>query len=34
MLVITDSASTELKKVIGSKEAENKQLIIYFQGAG
>ncbi len=34
MLVITDNAGIELKKVLESKEAENKRLIIYYQGAG
>ena len=34
MLVITDSASAELKKVLESEQALNKQLIIYYQGAG
>jgi hypothetical protein len=34
MLTVTDSAKTELTKLLGSATAQNKQLIIYFQGYG
>lgn len=34
MLVITDSASTELAKVLQSDQAKDKYLILYFAGAG
>jgi len=34
MLVVTDTASQELKKVLDSEEHRNKQLILYFMGAG
>jgi len=34
MLVVTDTASTELKTVLGSGKAEGKNLIIFFQGHG
>jgi hypothetical protein len=34
MLVVTDRASEELKKVLSSEIALNKYLILYFQGAG
>ena len=34
MLVVTDKASEELKKVLTSEMALNKYLILYFQGAG
>jgi Fe-S cluster assembly iron-binding protein IscA len=34
MLVITDKASEELKKVLESEMAKDKYLLIYFQGAG
>ncbi len=34
MLVVTDSASTELKKVFDNDQARGKYLILYFQGAG
>jgi hypothetical protein len=34
MLVVTDKASEELKKVLTNPEVGNKKLIIFFQGAG
>jgi hypothetical protein len=34
MLVVTDRASEELKKVMTSEMATNKYLVLYFQGAG
>jgi hypothetical protein len=34
MMVVTDSASTELRKVLESEQAKNKNLIFYFAGAG
>jgi hypothetical protein len=34
MLVVTDSASTELSKVLQSEQAKDKNLILYFAGAG
>jgi len=34
MLVVTDNASTELKKVLQSEQAKKKNLILYFAGAG
>jgi len=34
MLVITDGASTELKKALDSEMAKNKHLLLYFQGVG
>ena len=34
MLKITDKASTELQKVLDSDAQKNKNLILYFMGAG
>ena len=34
MLIVTDKASAELQKVLGSEQAKGKGLIIYYQGAG
>lgn len=34
MLVVTDKASEELKKVLTNPEVGTKKLIIFFQGAG
>ncbi len=34
MLVVTDKASEELKKVLESDNSKGKYLILYFQGAG
>jgi hypothetical protein len=34
MLIVTDSASTELKKVLESDQAKDKNLVFYFAGAG
>lgn len=34
MLVVTDSASAQLKTVLGSDQAKGKNLIIFFQGHG
>jgi len=34
MLAVTDSASTQLQTVLGSEQAKNKHLIIFFQGHG
>ncbi len=34
MLQISDSASTEIKKVLGSDQGNGKNLIVTFQGAG
>jgi len=34
MLVVTESASMELKKALNSEMAKNKHLLLYFQGAG
>lgn len=33
MLVVSDKASEELNKVLGSDQASGKDLIIYFAGA-
>lgn len=34
MLIVTDKASEELKKVLESDQAQGKGLVIYYQGAG
>ena len=34
MLVVTDTASSELTKVLGAPEHKDKKLILYYQGAG
>ncbi len=34
MLQVTDTASTELTKVLTAPEHKDKKLILYFQGAG
>ena len=34
MLKVTDKASVELKKVLDSDAQKNKNLILYFMGAG
>ena len=34
MLVVSDTASTELKNVLASDQAKDKNLIIFFQGHG
>jgi len=34
MLQITDKASSELRKVLESEAQKNKNLILYFMGAG
>jgi hypothetical protein len=34
MLNVTDRASVELKKVLDSETYRNKQLVLYFMGAG
>jgi len=34
MLQVTDTASTELQKVLASPQHAEKKLIIYFQGVG
>lgn len=34
MLVVTDTAKTELMKVFEVPEHKDKKLILYFQGAG
>jgi hypothetical protein len=34
MLVITDTASEKLKEVLESDQAEGKELVLYYQGAG
>lgn len=34
MLVVTDTASAELKKVLDSPKGKHAHLVIYFQGAG
>lgn len=34
MLQVTDSASTELQKVMAAAQYKDKKLIIYFQGVG
>jgi len=34
MLEISDTASSELKKVLDSDQAKGKELIITFQGVG
>ncbi len=34
MFAVSDKASDELKKVLNSDQAENKHLVIFFQGSG
>ncbi len=34
MLVVSPTASTELKKVLAAPEYKDKKLILYFQGVG
>jgi hypothetical protein len=34
MLEISDSATTELQKVLTTDQAKGKSLVIYFQGMG
>ena len=34
MMIVTDSASNELKKVLQSEQAKDKSLVLYFAGAG
>lgn len=34
MLAVSDTASTELQKVLEAPEHKDKKLILYFQGAG
>jgi len=34
MLEVTESASVELKKVLGADTHKGKELILYFMGAG
>ncbi len=34
MLQVTDTASSELTKVLAVPEHKDKKLILYFQGAG
>ena len=34
MLVVTDTAGVELKKVLADPEHKEKKLILYFQGVG
>lgn len=34
MLVVTDTAKTELEKVLASDMAKDKQLVLFYQGAG
>ncbi len=34
MFMVTDTASTELSKVLAAPEHKDKKLILYYQGAG
>ena len=34
MLVVTDSASAELKKALDTEQAKDKYLVLNFMGAG
>jgi hypothetical protein len=34
MFVVTDTASSELAKVLTAPEHKDKKLILYYQGAG
>lgn len=34
MLVVTDTASTELKKALDTEQAKDKYLVLNFMGAG
>ncbi len=34
MLQVTDTASKEIQQVLGSDQANGKQLVVYFQGFG
>jgi len=34
MINVSETAGLELKKVLGSPQADSKELVIYFQGYG